>query len=182
MEQSGKNKIDYSITPISFYRFCCDDVSIQSCYVGHTANFRTRKSKHKSDCNNPTGKSYNLKIYQTIRENGGWGNWKMVEIENKICGSKRDAERHEQTLAEELKANMNMKKAFGAENIIEYQKQYYKEHADEKKKYQAEYYKEHADEIKKYQADYQAENADEIKKYQAQYRAKKKKSQTDPNE
>lgn len=144
-----KSKIDYSITPVSFYRFCCKDLNITSCYVGHTFNFVKRRSQHKTCCNNPKNKVYNLKIYQTIREHGGWGNWQMIEIENKICLSKRDAERHEQTLTEQLAADLNMINAFGVKNRSEYQKQYRDDHIEEKKLYSKQRYIDNREELNK---------------------------------
>lgn len=143
------NTIDYSITPISFYRFCCNDVNITSCYVGHTANFIQRKYSHKNACNNPNSKKYNYKIYQTIRANGGWDNWNMIEIENKLCLSKRDSERYEQTLTEQLAADMNSHKAFRAETKAEYNKQYYQDHREERNQYQKQYKQDHQEEINK---------------------------------
>ena len=117
------NKIDYTITPISFYRFVCEDENITSTYVGHTSNFTRRKNEHKSRCNSEKSKRHNLKIYQTIRENGGWDNWRMIEIKNQLCESKRHAEKIEQELIDEYKAELNSKKAIGP-SLKEYHKQY----------------------------------------------------------
>jgi hypothetical protein len=50
-------------------------------YVGSTTHFTERKAKHKYSCNNENAVGYNLKLYQTIRENGGWGEWNIIEIE-----------------------------------------------------------------------------------------------------
>jgi hypothetical protein len=74
-----KQFIDYTKTII--YKIVCNDLNITDVYVGHTTNFINRKALHKSNCNNINGKSYNLKIYNTIRNNGGWLNWSMIEIE-----------------------------------------------------------------------------------------------------
>ena len=118
------NKIDYTITPISFYRFVCEDENITSTYVGHTSNFTRRKNEHKSRCNSEKSKRHNLKIYQTIRENGGWDNWRMIEIKNQLCESKRHAEQIEQELLDQYKAKLNSQKAFCAGTRQEYEKQY----------------------------------------------------------
>lgn len=144
-----KAKIDYAITPVSFYRFCCKDLNITSCYVGHTINFVKRRSEHKSCCNNLNDKAYNYKIYQTIRANGGWGNWTMIEIENKLCSSKRDAEKYEQTLTEELDADLNMNKAFRVETRAEYDKLYCAEHREARNQTSKQYYIDHREEITK---------------------------------
>jgi hypothetical protein len=100
--------INYETTPIVFYKFICENPEIQSCYVGHTTNFQQRKNSHKSRCNKITSVHYNYKIYQTIRENGGWDNWKMIEIDRQICVDKSDSCRIEQRYIDELQSNMNM--------------------------------------------------------------------------
>ena len=69
-----KGKIDYSKTII--YKLCCKDVNITDEYVGGTTNFYGRKGNHKGKCNNS-----NTRVYKFIRENGGWDNWEMIEIE-----------------------------------------------------------------------------------------------------
>ena len=72
--------IDYSKTII--YKIVCNDLNITDVYVGHTTNFISRKARHKSNCNNINGNEYYFKIYNTIRNNGGWDNWSIIEIEN----------------------------------------------------------------------------------------------------
>ena len=77
-------------------------------YVGHTTNFKQRKQRHKSSCNNETDKAHhNYKVYHMIRKNGGWDMFKMIEIELYPCRNKREAERRESEMMKELKANMN---------------------------------------------------------------------------
>jgi hypothetical protein len=157
------NKIDYSITPISFYRFVCEDENITSTYVGHTANFTRRKSGHKHDCNTDTSKYYNLKIYQTIRANGGWDNWRMIEIKNQLCESKRHAERIEQELIDQYKAELNTNKAFCVETKEEYNKNYSVKHYLNNKTKKLENQKQ-----------YREINKDKVLEYHKQYRQKNK--------
>ena len=99
--------IDYSSIPIIFYKFVCEDINILSSYVGQTTNFPQRRRQHKHSCNNIENRAYNFKIYKTIRDNGGWTNWKMIEIERRICLDKSDAGRIEQEYIEKLQTNMN---------------------------------------------------------------------------
>jgi predicted GIY-YIG superfamily endonuclease len=61
------------------YKICCDDLP-EYIYVGSTKSIIKRKSQHKIHCNNGNTR----KLYTTIRENGGWNNWRMVIIEE--CG------------------------------------------------------------------------------------------------
>jgi len=100
-----KTKTNYQNTCIYMLKCCndtCDDI-----YVGSTTNFTKRKYAHKSSCNNPNSKNHNRKKYQIIRENGGWDEWKMIEIEKYPCNDKRDAERREEYWRLKYKANMN---------------------------------------------------------------------------
>lgn len=98
-----------------FYKICCDDNDYV--YVGSTCNFNNRKRQHKQNCNNETGKEYHLKVYKTIRENGGWENWKMIQIGTKEQITKRDAERIEEEYRLELKAELNDKRAYLTEEV-----------------------------------------------------------------
>ena len=86
---------DYSKTVI--YELVCDDLAITHKYVGSTTDIIRRRNKHKSSCNNPKEPQYNTNLYQTIRNNGGWGNWKMKIIEQFPCKNNIEAcirERH----------------------------------------------------------------------------------------
>ena len=168
------NKIDYTITLISFYKFVCEDENITSTYVGHTSNFTRRKNEHKSRCNCEKSKRHNLKIYQTIRENGGWDNWRMIEIKNQLCESKRHAEQIEQELLDQYKAKLNSQKAFCGETRQEYDKQYKiinKEHYKTKNTQYCEANKEKIAERKK---QYYLNNKEKIAEINKQYRLKKK--------
>ena len=129
-----KKPIDFSKTII--YKISKDD----DFYVGSTTDFATRKSHHKSACNNEKGKEYNLKIYRTIRERGGWNEWQMTPLEEYTdCQNKIQARIREEEWRVKLNASLNMRKAY--RNIQEYQKQYHKQ-----------YRQEHIDDIKKYNA------------------------------
>ena len=88
-----KTTIDYSKTVM--YKIVCKDLNIQDVYVGHTTDFRIRKNRHKSGCLNEKGKHYNLNIYKIIRENGGWDNWEMIEIEKYPCNDSNEAGKRE---------------------------------------------------------------------------------------
>lgn len=86
-----KDTIDYSNTII--YKISCKDKAITELHVGHTTNFIKRKYHHKLSCNN---NKTNCKIYDTIRANGGWNNWEMVEIAKYKCKDSFEAKMREQ--------------------------------------------------------------------------------------
>jgi len=105
-----KVPIDYTKTQI--YKYVCNDSSVLCEYVGHTTNWDKRKASHKEKCNDEKGKKYHLKIYEIMRANGGFNNWKMILIEDYPCKSKREAEQREQYHIDLLVEKMNTINAF----------------------------------------------------------------------
>tara|TARA_R110002153_G_scaffold272468_1_gene441188 strand:- start:36 stop:530 length:495 start_codon:yes stop_codon:yes gene_type:complete len=94
-------------------------------YVGSTRDMTTRKSKHKSRCNNPNDAHYNLKVYKIIREHDGFENWYMVLLEVMPNVTKLEAELKEDCYRMELNATMNSRRAScGGITLQEYLKQY----------------------------------------------------------
>lgn len=100
-----KLPIDYSNAII--YKLSCKDKNITELYIGSTTNFTNRKNQHKTACNNSSGKNYNQIKYKFIRENGGWENWEMIEIEKIQCNSKRELEKKEEEIRCKFDAKLN---------------------------------------------------------------------------
>ena len=96
---------DYEKTII--YKLVCNDLNVKDIYVGHTINFIDRKNVHKSSVKNENNNGYNCKKAKIIRENGGWDNWSMVEIEKYPCNNKYEARARENYWYEVLNATMN---------------------------------------------------------------------------
>ena len=101
--------INYDNTVIYKLQHVDDDTLL---YVGHTTNFTKRKSEHKSNLLNSNTKAYNFKVYQMIRDNGGWDMFRMIEIKQFQCSNKREAEAEEDRIMRELKATLNNNRAF----------------------------------------------------------------------
>jgi hypothetical protein len=101
-------EIKYANTKI--YKLVCRDLTVSEIYVGHTTDFTNRKSLHKHVCSNIKHKEYNLKVYRYIRENGGWLNWLMVEIEKFPCNDENEASKRERYYIETLKSSLNCQK------------------------------------------------------------------------
>ena len=146
------------------YTKCCiykiehnDDESLV--YVGHTTNFDKRKTQHKSNCKNDNGKHYNFKVYQMIRENGGWEKFLMLEVEKYPCADKREAERRENEVMKELKSSMNTNKSFITQEMSEYHKEYH-----------TNYYELHKHKIKERSKEYKKNNKLKIQKKKKDYR------------
>jgi hypothetical protein len=184
--------IDYSKTII--YKIVCNDLAITDLYVGSTVDFACRKNNHKSKCNKPINKEYNMKIYQVIRANGGWENWTMVMIEPFPCENRLQAERRERYWYEELSASLNSqypsrtKTEYYNDNkqqITEQRKQYYeankqqiaeqiKQYYEANKQHIAEQKKQYYQKNKEQKKQYYQKNKEQIAEYQLAYRLKKK--------
>lgn len=114
--------IDYSKTII--YKIVCDDDN-RLIYVGSTTDFTRRKSQHKHSCNMESNSAYNFKLYKMIRENGGWDNFTMVQVESFPCQNGNESRARENFIMNELKCTMNSNKPFTGLTHAEYDKQYY---------------------------------------------------------
>ena len=127
-----KKEIDYQTTII--YKIVCNDLNVKDVYVGHTTNFTKRKTRHKYDCINHNSKKRNLKVYETIRDNGGWENWSMIEIEKYNCNDCNEACSRERYWYELLNANLNMIcPTLNVEKRMENQKEKCKEYYEQNK-------------------------------------------------
>ena len=100
-----KTDIDYSNTII--YKITCKDPQITDIYVGHTTNFVQRKYAHKQCCINMKSCNYSCKLYDTMRNNGGWNNWNMEIVGFFNCKDHYEARIKEQEYFVLLNANLN---------------------------------------------------------------------------
>ena len=100
-----KIPMDYANTII--YKIVCNDLNITECYVGHTTNFVKRKYQHKYTCSNEKDKHYDYKLYKIIRENGGWLNYAMIELEKYPCNDVNEACAKEREYYEKLNSSLN---------------------------------------------------------------------------
>ncbi len=100
-----KVEIDYSNTV--FYKIYCKDANVSDLYVGHTTNFVQRKHAHKQSCKNPKSSNYNCKLYNAMRQHGGWDNWIMEIIAFHNCNDHYDARIKEQEYFVSCKATLN---------------------------------------------------------------------------
>jgi hypothetical protein len=185
--------IDYSKT--IFYRIVCNDLNIKDCYIGHTTNFIKRKQQHKCGCNNENNKSFNLKVYKFIRENGDWNNWSMIMIEQISCKNFNEACKLERKFIEEYNATLNIhiptrtKKEYYIDNIDktkeynkdwnennkERRKEYNEKNKDILKEHDKEYYEKNKDKRIKQMKEYYENNKDILKEKRKEYYEKNKK-------
>ena len=103
-------------------------------YIGSTTNFIKRKQRHKGE-----SKKSNVKVYRTIRENGGWESWSMIKISDFPCTSNIEARMEEDRLMCEMKSNLNSIKAYRSpEQKIEQNKQHYQDNKEDIKEHRTE--------------------------------------------
>ena len=150
------------------YKICCNDLP-EYIYVGSTANFRCRKNKHKISCNNGDNK----KLYTTIRENGGWDNWRMVIIEE--CGeiSLVQVRIKEEECRIKLKANLNSIRCHRTEEekkeyTKEYGKQYRETNEEYLKEQKKQYIQANEEKISEQKKQYHQANKEKINEYKNQ--------------
>ena len=112
-------------------------------YVGSTVNFRSRKKQHKNCITNENLKTYNIKLYKTIRDNDG--EWDMQPHSIFPCNSKLELSIEEERVRQILKADLNSQTCGTGMTRSEYKKQHnkqyhethydkYKDDANEKKR------------------------------------------------
>ena len=90
----------------TFYKLYLDDE--HECYVGKTKRLLcARKGEHKYSCYNEKRRSYNYQIYEYIRKNKGFSEWKILELEKGEYDKESSKER-ERYWYDLLDATLNM--------------------------------------------------------------------------
>jgi len=108
----------------TIYQITCKNESIKETYIGSTVNIKIRISKHKYRCNTPDVEGYNFKVYQFIRANGGWINFKFIILETTECKDEYEAYVIEQSYINSLKSELNSISPYTGLTKQEYKKQY----------------------------------------------------------
>ena len=157
-----KKPIDYAKT-IIYKLVHKDDLYDENIYTGHTTDMRHRKHGHKACCTNPNKKEYNQKKYQYIRENGGWDEWRMIEIEKYPCKDKPEAIAREREIQTEMKAKLNSNIA-GRTN-----REYMKDNQEKFKEYFKTRYKNNRDMFLEQMKQHYQNNRDKKSEYDKQY-------------
>jgi len=168
--------INYQNTII--YKLVCNDPTIIDIYVGHTTDVIRRKWQHKTACNNENTRKYNYYVYQFIRNNGGFENWSIVQIELYPCNNTHEATARERYWLEQLSATLNTNipsrtpqeyREANKEEILETRKEYYQANREQIRESQKEYYEANREIIIEKQKKYQKENKEIISEYHIEY-------------
>lgn len=169
------NDVNSQVNNYVMYKICPKNKELDLCYIGQTNNFVERKRHHirNTSCESDK-KHYHLKHYVAIRNNGGWDEWEMVEIEKLVGKTRLESRMREQELIEECNANLNSVSAFVTEDARKATKkaitEKYRENNKELLKEQTKQYKEeHKDVISEQMKKYRAENKDKIREKTKEY-------------
>lgn len=151
----------------TFYRIYSKNPDVTECYIGSTKDFHTRIIGHKSMCNNKNSRHYNTKIYEYMRNNGGFEEFE-IEIIDIIKFSKSDRLSHERKLMELFGATLNsilpiISSEEQRQKYIKNGTQYRQTHVEQIRVYNSTYMKE-----------YRLNNADKINERKRQYKLRKK--------
>jgi hypothetical protein len=103
-----RTDIDYSKGLI--YKLVCVNSEIKDIYIGSTTKFVKRKAEHKSVCNNTNDKNHNIYVYDFIRNNGGWENWRMELIDYFPCKTNLELRKREGEYMRSCGSTLNVKK------------------------------------------------------------------------
>jgi len=147
-----------------FYKIVCEDCP-DYIYIGSTKSFRSRKYQHKINCNN---EKINLKIYQKIRDNGGWDNWNMIIIDEADNLTFTQARIIEEELRLKFNGNLNSNKAY-IPNRIEQRKTYRENNKEKIAEYRKQYKENNKEKIKENKKKYRENNKEKIAEYQYNY-------------
>ncbi len=91
------------------YIIKCKDKSIKDCYIGSTTNLKNRIMHQKYCCNNPNSNRGHLKLYQFMRDNGGFINFEHKILEDEIeFNNRKELNKIERYYIEEFKSSLNI--------------------------------------------------------------------------
>lgn len=140
-----------TIDDYTFYKIVDKNGILDLCYVGSSVNMKKRKDAHKTACKNPNN---NSKIYKTIRENGGFDEFRFVEI-----GFREQLTLTQSHIVEDeyrvlLKAELNTYRCYRTPEQLKADqtlatKKYYKNHKEEANEYNKNYYEDNKEDINK---------------------------------
>ena len=167
-----------------------DDFNNDNVYIGSSCNFTNREYQHKRGCNKENNKDYNYKLYQHIRENGGWNSWCMTKIIDYPCNSKRELNTMERSYIDDYKSKLNSNiptrtpveyRIDNKEKILENRKKYDINNRDKRLKYYYDNKEKILERIKQYSKDnkqiiaqkkkeYRQNNIEKILEHGKQYR------------
>ena len=156
-----KKPIDYKKGLI--YKICCADTGIKDIYIGSTTDFVDRKYKHKKSYTKPYDTNHNYYVYQFMRENGGWDNWRMILIEKYPCNDKTELRQREQYWIDLLEPTLNKCRAYSShEDVLIRKSEYNMVNRDTLNEYKLQYYKDNKELLNQQMKEWYIKNKKDI--------------------
>jgi hypothetical protein len=130
------NMVNYANSVV--YKIMSLDPEIDDVYVGSTTDYKDTKINHKSNCNNQYSRYYNRYVYEFIRKNKGWSNWRILVVKRypDITSKKELLKKHRKWMRV-LGASLNQRVPGTVVKMGERKndKLYYKTHREENAEY-----------------------------------------------
>ena len=160
---------DYSKTII--YEIICNDITITDCYIGSTTDFNSREQQHKKSCCDEEDDEHNYKKYVFIRDNGGWDNRTMLEIEKYPCLNNNQARERERYYYDIRNSTLNTYRPFITDDErAEEARERVRISRLENPDYMVQWRIDNVEKIKQTRKQYRIDNVDKIKKYDEEHR------------
>ena len=142
----------------------CDDKKV---YIGSTIDLKRRIRLHRKRCNNEKCKNYKNKLYQYIRENGGFNEYEFIILECYVCNFKHELYDREDDYIKNYPNNLNSQRAYltgreSKEKIREIKKKYYIDNKEKINENFKKYYDKNKEKISKRSNEYYQNNKDII--------------------
>jgi hypothetical protein len=144
------------------YKIVCKDPTITEFYIGSTKNLNKRIISHKCNSNKK-----NYKVYNFIKENGGWDNWNIIVEQETPNYEKYDREILEQSYIELLEPQLNTSYVIG-ENKVKHKKK-----TKQWRENNVEHIKEYNEKMKEHYSKWRKDNREELLQKKRDYSNKK---------
>jgi len=146
------------------YQLKCLDETISDCYIGSSINLHSRLQKHKHNSTCETSDKHNLRVYQKIREFGGWDNWTCNVLEETKNPTRSELIQLERKHYEQNINNATLNTVYCGRTEKEGRDAWLKLHPNYLKNYK----EKHCVEIKQYYKDYYISNKTRIDTYNSE--------------
>jgi hypothetical protein len=154
------------------YKLKSKNPNITEFYIGSSCDMKQRITNHKNNCNNSIIPAYNFKVYEFIRNNGGFDNFEFeILLEVQVKSKKQLKNRYEAKYIIDFKPELNMKiPTIYDDETVEYDEEFYKpsyyeQHKEIILEKGNQYYKDHKEDLLKKKKENNKEKIQRDKKY-----------------
>ena len=107
------------------YNLTCKDKNVSKIYIGSSYDEIKREGDHRTLCINENDKRYNLKVYQFIRDNGGYDNWTFEVIDRYPCDNEIQLVIRERYYYDLLNPELNSQRPYVSEAELKEERKIY---------------------------------------------------------